>query len=119
MNAKQHDFTITAFADYNFKVEYLDSGQPVNLAGYSAFMQIRKTFNTPAVLSLSDGNGLTIDGALGTVTVHFSGTQTGNLIKGPWLYNLFIVSPEGYRTELIGGTISIAPSATQEFEVSP
>lgn len=112
----EYNFTITAFADYTFTAEYKDSdGQAIDITGYSAFMQIRKTFSTPAALSLSDGDGLTIDGTAGEVAIHFTGEQTGQLIKGPWLYNLFVVSQDGYRTELIKGTISIAPSATQEF----
>ncbi len=51
-----------------------DAGTPINLTGQTVTMTF--TGDTSALFTLTSGDGLTIDAAAGSVTVHISGART-------------------------------------------
>ena len=79
------DFTAT----YNEK----DSGNLINLTGYTAKMQVRdKKPDSEAILTLTSdaGGGITLGGALGTLKIHIKNTQTAALPVGDYYYDLVL-----------------------------
>lgn len=89
-------------------ITYYDSnGDVVPLTGYSADMQFRSTVEdsgTP-IIELSTGNGLIVISALaGQITFTIPSVTSAGLSDGQILaYNLFITSPGGVVTALLGG----------------
>jgi hypothetical protein len=89
-------------------ITYYDySGNIIDLTGYTANMQWRSTVEdtgTP-IISLSTSNGLIIiSGVKGEVTYIIPSYITSTLSNNQLLkYNLFLTSPGGIVTALLGG----------------
>jgi hypothetical protein len=67
-----------------------DTYEPVDLTGYSARMQIRKKFGGTLLIELTDGDGLTLGGAAGTVTIDMTAAQTAEITRSG-VYDLELV----------------------------
>ena len=81
--------TIDFTATYSEK----DSGNLINLTGYTAKMQVRdKKPDSEAILTLTSdaGGGITLGGALGTLKIHIKSTQTAALPVGDYYYDLVL-----------------------------
>lgn len=87
------------------------SGSPVNLTGYTAAMKVRATPAADAVLSLTNGSGITLGGAAGTVAVVITATQTTAIPAGQYLYDLKLTSA-GVVTRFIQGTFKVSAEIT-------
>jgi len=87
------------------------SGSPVNLTGYTAAMKVRATPADDAVLSLTNGSGITLGGALGTVAVVITATQTSNIAAGKYYYDLELTSA-GVVTRFIQGSFRVSAEIT-------
>ena len=87
------------------------SGSPVNLTGYTAAMKVRATSADDAVLSLTNGSGITLGGALGTVAVVITATQTTGIPAGRYLYDLELTSA-GVVTRFIQGSFLVSAQIT-------
>lgn len=94
-----------------------DSGNPINISGYSAQMQGRITPNSsnPPVILASTGNGyITIVGVSGLLTITLPNAYTSLLpinTNGNW--DLFIYSGSGVASRAAGGTFFIQESVTR------
>jgi hypothetical protein len=86
-------------------------GDPVDLTGYDAEMMIRATPPSDYVLSLTDGDGITLGGAAGTIVVLISATDTAGIEAGSYLYDLKLTSA-GVVTRLLQGTFLLTPEIT-------
>lgn len=103
-------------ATWSLSLTWRDSDDdPVNLAGYSAAMQVRRSYRStsPAVLSLSSGSGITLGGAAGTIEVSVAAGTTEDISTGKYVYDLELTSGGGQVTRLIEGTITVTPEVTQ------
>lgn len=67
-----------------------DTYEPVDLTGYSARMQIRKKFGGTLLIELTDGDGLTLGGPAGTVTIDMTAAQTAEITRSG-VYDLELV----------------------------
>jgi hypothetical protein len=95
MSAGIYNDTIDQGATYTLVVVYKDENDtPINLAGYTAFMQLREDFNSAtADLTLSTANGgITITAAQGKLTIVATATQTGALTADAYLYDIELVN---------------------------
>jgi len=89
-------------------------GSPINLTGYSARMQIRRSYDAAPILTLtSPSSGITLGGALGTIRVQISYTTTESLASGQYLYDLEITSAGDVRDRLLSGTFSVSREVTR------
>jgi hypothetical protein len=86
-------------------------GDPVDLTGYTAAMKVRATPADDAVLSLTNGSGITLGGALGTVAVVITATQTSDIAAGRYYYDLELTSA-GVVTRFIQGTFQVSAQIT-------
>ena len=88
---------------------------PIDLTGYSARMQVRKTLDTDSVLlSLSTANGsITLGGSTGTVTIEVSPLKMSQLAAGIFWYDIELVSPTGVVTRLLQGRFNVSREVTR------
>lgn len=115
-----------AAATYNFVIEqgttlaktliWNDStGNPVNLSGYTARMQVRQSVTSSVVLlELTTTAGtITITPLTGTIVLSFSATTTADITWRHGKYDLELVASNGVVTRLIEGQIDISPEVTR------
>lgn len=122
MASDTYDLTIDQGADWFWTVRWkVGSSQrtatPKDVNGYTARMQIRKTYrapNPPMLSITSDPNdGITIDGDAGTFTVRITSTQTADLDPGKSVYDFEVIDPEGVVTKIARGTVTVIPEVTR------
>jgi hypothetical protein len=102
-------------ATFNRVITWNDSdGDPVDLGGYTARMQVRQRYvSTSTVLSLTSGSGITLGGALGTITLLVSASATAEVATGEYLYDLELVSGGGVVTRLLQGSFTVRAEVTR------
>jgi len=89
-------------------------GQPMNLTGYTAAMQVCETYDsTSTVLSLTSGTGITLGGTAGTIAVLVSSTATAAITEGFYQYDLEITSGGGVTDRLLQGKFVVTPQVTR------
>ena len=93
-------------------ISYVDvNGAPINLTSYTATMMIRGTVNAvnPPLINANTSNGMiSINGPAGQIQINIPALVTSTVavpFSGVW--DLFIYSPLGIATRLVGGTINI------------
>jgi hypothetical protein len=117
MTAGIYDTTIEQGATFSISVTWKDSNStPINLTGYTARSQFRKTYEaTTTVLDLTTANsGISLGGTAGTITLTASATTTAALTapsNGVW--DLELVSGGGTVTRLLQGAYVVTPEATR------
>lgn len=87
---------------------------PINLAGYTARMQVRKDyFSTTASLTLTTENGkITLGGATGSIVLNVSATDMSLLESSSYVYDLELETG-GVVTRLIQGTFTVNAEVTR------
>lgn len=89
--------------------------EPVNLAGYSAHMQVRMQ-RSPQGALLADfstaAGTLQLGGAAGTITWAVPGAQTAGWDWVRAYYDLEVTDPAGNPTGLLAGTLTVNPAVT-------
>lgn len=87
---------------------------PVNLTGYSARMQVRRTYESTAVaLGLTSGTGITLGGTAGTIILEANPTTTAAIPAGQYVYDLEMVTSGSAVTRLLQGTFIVDPEVTR------
>jgi hypothetical protein len=100
-------------ATWTVNIVYTDyNGDPVNLTGYTARMQLREKFTSDAVLTLTTSNGgLTLTPLTGGIAVIATAAQTEVIPAGFYLYDLELTSGSEI-TRLIQGQITVRAQVT-------
>lgn len=91
-------------------------GEPIDLTGYSARMQIRESVTSPTpLLSLtsSPGGGITITPADGLMELYVADEVTAAWQWRYGLYGLEIESPGGETTPLLRGEVEVTAEVTR------
>ena len=98
--------------DFSIVVDVTDAtGSVLDLTGYSAAAQIRKTYgssSTSATFATSTGTP-----SQGKVTLSLTDTQTSGLSSGRYVYDLNITSGSGVKTRVVEGQAIITPGVTR------
>ena len=87
------------------------TGSVLDLTGYSAAAQIRKTYGSSsasATFATSTGTP-----SQGKVTLSLTDTQTAGLSSGRYVYDLNITSGSGVKTRVVEGQAIITPGVTR------
>lgn len=88
-------------------------GALVNLTGYSAKIQIRDTVANTVIDEFAVGTGLTLGGALGTITWEMTAAETLALPIGNLAYDLRMTSGTGVVTYLLAGYVNVRETRTR------
>jgi len=114
MAAGALDFTIEQGATFNLLMTWKIDDVAVNLTGYTARLQARVDVeDTETVLSLTTGSGITLGGALGTISLDRTAAQTAVLPTGEFVYDLELQSGGGVVTRLVQGQLTISAEVTR------
>ena len=112
---KAGKYNITAYqgATYDLDLTWSTNGTPVNLTNYTAAMQVRTAANaSTAIISLTNGTGITLGGTAGTININIGATTMGSASPGQYVYDLELNSG-GTVYRLIQGTFSIQAEVTR------
>jgi hypothetical protein len=89
------------------------NGAPVDLTGYTDAMQVRASYSSAtAIISLTNGSGITLGGAAGTIQLSISAVTTAALTAGTYVYDLELTYA-GTVTRLLEGQFVVTPEVTQ------
>jgi hypothetical protein len=116
MAAGALDITIEQGATWNLVLTWKINGSAVNLTSYTGRMQVRVDVDdTETILSLTTdaGGGIVLGGALGTITLSRSATQTAALASGEFVYDLELQSAGGEVTRLVQGSFTVTAEVTR------
>ena len=98
-------------ADYTSTVTVTDSSDSaVNLTGFSAAAQIRKSHlsSTSTAFTASISNA-----SAGEITISLTDSQTTSLEAGRYVYDVVITSGSGAKTRVVEGQVTVNPSVTR------
>lgn len=97
--------------DFSITVDVTDtSGGALDMSGYTASAQIRKTYGSSSV---SATFGTSISEAAGQVTLTLSDTQTTALEAGRYVYDLNVTSSGNQTTRVVEGQAIVTPGVTR------
>lgn len=89
-------------------------GDPYDLTGWSARMQVRKSLTSPVLLEASTTNGkIVLGGDSGRVDIKFTDEDTDTLTVKSGVYDLELENPLGDVFRLLEGSVTISPSVTR------
>lgn len=105
------EINIEQYASFSTTVNVEDSaGAAINLTGYSAASQIRKSYYS----STANNFTATITGtANGEITLSMTAANTALLTPGRYLYDLVITAPAGTKTRVVEGIVNVLAGVTQ------
>lgn len=87
----------------------------VDLTGYSARLHIRDGYaSATPLLELTNGAGITLGGAAGTVTIEITPAMTEGDTWRSGVYDLELESAGGAVTRLLEGKAVLTPEVTRE-----
>jgi hypothetical protein len=115
MSAGTLDFTIEQGATFNLVLTWKVNTVLVNLTGYTARLAARVDVeDSEVILSLTTSNGgITLGGALGTISLDQTATQTALLAAGTYVYDLELAAGSGTVTRLVQGELIVSPEVTR------
>ena len=97
--------------DFSITVDVTNAdGSVLNLDGYTAAAQIRKTYGSSTI---SATFSTSIAAATGQVTLSLTDTQTSGLTSGRYVYDLNITSSGNVTTRVVEGQAIITPGVTR------
>lgn len=88
---------------------------PVNLSGFSAAMQIRRSLSssTPVLTLTSAGGDIALEPSTGAITINISSEETKKLPAGRYVYDLETTGLGGEITRLMKGTATVSAEVTK------
>lgn len=115
MAAADYDLLIEQGATFDLSIVWKDNaGTPIDITGYSARMQIRKTYDSAPVISLTSavGGGIVLGGVDGTIDITISANTTDDItiLRGRYDLELELA---GVVTRLIQGSVDISREVTK------
>lgn len=99
-------------ATFNLQFTIQTGNTPWDLTSYSATMTVRPFVGAnTTTLVLTNGSGITLGGASGTVTVNVNATTTAALEPGRYAYD-FVLNSGGTVTRLLEGKFIVTAGVT-------
>ena len=105
------EITIEQGATFSTTVNVEDAYyNPINLTGYSASSQMRKSYYSSSASTIN----ATITGtANGEITLSITSANTANLTPGRYVYDLIISDGANTVTRVVEGIATVLPSVTR------
>lgn len=115
MSAGIYDITCEQGATFQRVLTWKGSnGNPINLTSYTAAMQVRDTAcgQTKILEATTANSKIVLGGALGTITITVSATDTAALPVGEFVYDLELTL-SGTVTRLLAGSFTVTKEVTR------
>jgi len=87
------------------------TGSALNLTGFSAIAQIRKSPSSSTSVSFT--TAFAADRSTGQITISLTDTLTTALEAGRYNYDVLITSGGGTKTRVVEGTATVNPSVSR------
>ena len=112
--AGQKNWEVDQNTTFSFILEYKDpAGVPISLTGATAKMQVRDTKGgSKLAFTLTHTSGITIDAALGKLTIKMTPTQTSKLFYPKSSYDVMVIDSNSNKVKLLEGFITLSRSVT-------
>jgi hypothetical protein len=108
--AAYSELFLEQYADFSTYINIDDTqGDAINLAGYSASSQIRKSYYSSTAYNFTVQIS---DAAAGEITLSMSSANTGNMSPGRYVYDLNIKDPNSVVTRVVEGIVVVSPGVT-------
>lgn len=105
--AAQLDLVIEKNADFSVQLTWTDENNAlVDLTSYTADFTAKDTDGN-VIINLTELAGITLGGALGTITLDIEDAVTGAYTFDCIDYRLLVTSPTDFVTRLTKGTVSL------------
>ncbi len=119
MASNVYNFEMNQGSDYTFPLRLQDStGTAIQLGGYSARMQVRRTAGACALVdelaSTGDEPRISIEAEEGRMTLRFPNSITEKYPVASLVYDVEIKSQSGEITRILQGTISVSAEVTRD-----
>jgi hypothetical protein len=85
-----------------------DEGNALDLTGYTANAQFRKTYSSSNAVTFSTS----ITAATGVVTLSLTANQTSNVVAGRYVYDV-LLTKSGIKSRIVEGIVTLTPRVTQ------
>jgi hypothetical protein len=124
MEPARHDFACRKGDGFVAELTWVDEdGTPIDLAGYTAKMEIRDGYEGQPVVALLQGAGITLAGAGGTIRIAIADDVTAAIpvptdprvypaVKS-YLYDLVLTPPGGEAFALLEGRFDVRAGVTR------
>lgn len=105
------ELNIEQYASFSTTINVEDvQGDAINLTGYTAASQIRKSYYSTTANNLT----ATVTGtANGEITLSMTAANTANLTPGRYLYDLVITAPDTTKTRVVEGIVNVLAGVTK------
>ena len=114
MAAANYDLYVEQGATFELSIVWKDDeGTPIDITGYSARLQIRKTYTSDPVISLTNGDGITLGGVTGSIDILIDADATEAIEIRRGRYDLELEFA-GVVTRLIEGVVEISREVTRD-----
>ena len=98
-------------ADFTTVISLTDSNnEALNLTGYSALAQIRKTYGSTTIAA-TFGTALTTN--TGQVTLTLTDTVTAAMTSGRYVYDVLLTDGSGDKTRVLEGQAILTPGVSK------
>ena len=99
-------------ANFSTTVTITDSnGNALDLTGYTALTQIRKTYESTTATSFT--STFDSDRTTGKITISLTNAQTASLDYGRYVYDLIITDTASVKTRVVEGIATVNPSVSR------
>ena len=96
--------------DYSTSINLTDDdGNVVNLSGYTANGQIRKTYSSSNAVTF----GITLESTSGLVILALTDAQTANMTAGRYVYDVFVTDTLNVTSRIVEGIVTVTPRVTR------
>lgn len=115
MPAGQYDITCDQGATFSRVITWKNSnGTPIDLTNYTARLQVRSNYPSSTVLLnlTTENGGISLGGALGTITLAATATATGAIAADEYVYDLELITGSNV-TRLVEGSFTVTPEVTR------
>jgi hypothetical protein len=113
INPGTYNITCPQGATFDRTLTITNGGTAMNLTGYTAAMQVREAAGAAtALISLTNGSGLTLGGTAGTIGITIAATATAGVASGSYSYDLELNSG-GTITRLLEGSFNVTGNVTR------
>lgn len=113
--ATRLDFNLDQGATFEHELTWTTSdGTPIDLTGFVARMQVREQIGSEVIIFdlTTENSGIILGGSDGKITINIPADDSSNAIRTRGVYDLELVSPEGFVTRLVQGKVVIDPEVT-------
>jgi|TARA_B110000908_G_C10252641_1_gene453146 hypothetical protein len=96
---------------FNAEIDVTDSeGNILNLAGYTAAAQMRRTYSSTTAYNFTASIASEIEG---TVNISLNAAATNVLKAGRYVYDVEITGADGSITRVVEGQVEVTPGVTR------